>query len=246
MTFRVSLCRLCLTRRSRVMTEETLAMTTFLFGAIPDAPDAVLRRFQRLIALEQQQQESDITTGENGREWMVRLSAMRKNWCEKEVSFERRNARHQKQLKEVEYQETELRRLRDWRDSLKEQLESLSRQNANVKYASTTDSEIRRLQERISFYERTFGLEIRRTRNHNNVQVVMRGCCEDDYDLLSYVILRFNADSTPMELIKCNPPVTDVEKLVEHFNKAGDFRSFLLVLRDRFVKYHRTRKKRKN
>lgn len=97
------------------MADETLATTTFLFGAVPDGPDIVLRRFQRLIALEQQQQESDVTAGSDGREWLARLSAMKENLIEKEVSFERRNVRHQKQLKEVEFQETELRRLRDWR-----------------------------------------------------------------------------------------------------------------------------------
>ncbi|KAL5965671.1 hypothetical protein TSMEX_006621 [Taenia solium] len=229
------------------MADETLATTTFLFGAVPDGPDIVLRRFQRLIALEQQQQESDVTTGNDGSEWVARLSTIKENLHEKEVCFERRNTRHRKQLREVEFQETELRRLRDWRDTLKEQLESLSHQNADAADSiSTTDSEIRRLQERISIYERTFGLEIRRTKNHNNIQVVMRGCCEDDYDLLSYVILRFSADSTPMELVKCNPPVAGVQKLVEHFNNVGDFRSFLLVLRTSFIKYFQLRKKRKN
>ncbi|KAL5110297.1 hypothetical protein TcWFU_004757 [Taenia crassiceps] len=230
-----------------IMADETLATTTFLFGAVPDGPDIVLRRFQRLIALEQQQQENDVTTGSDEREWMAQLSTIKENVREKEVSFERRNARHQKQLKEVEFQETQLRRLRDWRDTLKEQLQSLSHQDADAADStSTIDSEIHRLQERISIYERTFGLEIRRTKNNDNVQVVMRGCCEDDYGLLSYVVLRPTADSAPMELIKCNPPVADIQELVKHFNEVGDFRSFLLVLRNRFIKYFQLRKKRKN
>ncbi|VDM17668.1 unnamed protein product [Hydatigera taeniaeformis] len=226
------------------MVDESLVTTTSLFNAIPDGPEVVLRRFQRLIALEQQQQESDVTSSENGKEWMARLATMKESLHEKEVSFERRYARHQKQLKEVEFQETELRRLRDWRNTLKEQLQSLSDQDADaVSNTNGIDSEIHRLQDRVSLYERTFGLEIRRTKNHDNIQVVMRGCCEDDYDTLSYVILRLSSDSTPMELVKCNPPIADIRKLVEHFNKVGDFRSFLLVLRNRFVRYFQLRKK---
>ena len=133
-----------------------------------------------------------------------------------------------------------------FQNSLKEQLEGLLKQNSDLAPAhNTTDTEIQRLQRRISLYERNFGLEMRRTKAHNNIQVIMRGCCEDDCNLPSYIILRFNSDSTQMELVKCNPPVADIDKLIGHFNKVGDFHSFLLILRSRFVKYFQLRKTHK-
>lgn len=96
------------------MSDETLATTTLTLAAITDGPDTVLRRFQRLVALDQQQEESD-AAAENRREWMTRISTLRESLHEKEVSFERLTTRYNKLLKEVELQETELQRLRDWR-----------------------------------------------------------------------------------------------------------------------------------
>ena len=90
-----------------------MASTTLMLGTIPDGPETVLRRFQRLVSLDQQQEED--SAEECRREWMIRLSTLRESLHEKEVSFERLNARYNKLLKEVESQETELQRLRDWK-----------------------------------------------------------------------------------------------------------------------------------
>lgn len=93
------------------MAEETT--TTFLLNSVVDSPDIVLRRFQRCIVLDRQQNDDrDI-----GRDLAFKLSSLRESYCEKEIAVDRLKARYGKLLSEVEEQEEELHRLCKWKVS---------------------------------------------------------------------------------------------------------------------------------
>ncbi len=106
-------------------------------------------------------------------------------------------------------------------------------------------ADIKRYQDRISIYEKTLGLSIKRTKQNGNLQVTLRGCCAEDVDLPCCLTLRSRdggPQSDELEVVKCNPPIADIQRLLDLFNQTGDFRSFLLVLRRRFVRYFELRK----
>lgn len=76
-------------------------------NSVLDSPDIVLRRFQRCIALEQQQ-NNEIDCN---RELALKISSLREILRENSLGLERHKSRYQKLLNEVKTQEDELQNL---------------------------------------------------------------------------------------------------------------------------------------
>ncbi|VDL18323.1 unnamed protein product [Hymenolepis diminuta] len=210
-------------------------------NSVLDSPDIVLRRFQRCIALEQQQ-NNEIDCN---RELALKISSLREILRENSLGLERHKSRYQKLLNEVKTQEDELQKLCAQMQFLNERLENTPHLNEDAVNPKAIDAEVSRLGERVVMYEDTFGLRIVRTKGHHNIQIIFSGCCEEDYTRLSYVVLRLKSEASncKAQLVECNPPIKDIEKLVEYYNRSDITRSFLLILRQRFVKYYKLRKK---
>ncbi|VDD79954.1 unnamed protein product [Mesocestoides corti] len=228
------------------MAEETGGTTMFLFGQQSESPDTVLHRFQRLICLEQEEENKKSGKETRGGGWTMRLTGSMHSLQEAKKSLEQLSTRHQKLQREIGSLANELKQLRDQRDALRDELDLLTRQTSDTYTQNTAvEAEIQRLQGRVSVYEKAFGLQIKRTKNHGNIQVVMRGCSPENYDLPSCLILKPVPEETggQLELVRCNPPIPDIDRLLNLFNQTGDFRSFLLVVRSRFLKYFQLQKK---
>ncbi|VDN96616.1 unnamed protein product [Rodentolepis nana] len=216
--------------------------TTTFQNPVLDSPDIVLRRFQRCIALEHQQNNAT----DWNRELAHKVSNLRKILRENRHAIDRLKSRHQKLLNEVRTQEDELQKLCAKIKFLNERLENMPCVNEDVVNSTkAVDAEVSRLSGRVAMYQDTFGLRIVRTKGHQNIQIIFSNCCEDDHTLSSYVVLRLKSEASncKAQLVKCNPPIKDIEKLVEHYNKSDNTRSFLLILRHQFVKYYKLRKK---
>nr|CDS25428.1 Kinetochore Ndc80 complex subunit Spc25 [Hymenolepis microstoma] len=216
--------------------------TTTFQNPVLDSPDIVLRRFQRCMALEHQQNNAI----DCNRELALKISSLRKILRENKLAIDRHKSRYQKLLNEVKTQEDELQKLCAKIEFLNERLENIPYVNEDVVNSTKTiDAEVSRLSGCVAMYEDTFGLRIVRTKRHHNIQIIFSGCCEDAYTRLSYVVLRLKSEASNCmaQLVECNPPIKDIEKLVEYYNISDNTRNFLLILRQRFVKYYKLRKK---
>nr|CAH8832431.1 unnamed protein product [Trichobilharzia regenti] len=95
------------------------------------------------------------------------------------------------------------------------------------------NSNLTQIYKLIQPFERLLGIQIQKT-HCGLLQLLFHGCTTTD--IVCCCQLRFMAGNR-FELVLCNPPIPDVERLVNHLNWTEDMRSFIIVLRQRFRHY---------
>lgn len=111
------------------------------------------------------------------------------------------------------------------------------------------EEELERWTRRVAVFEREFGFRMKRTRANNHLQVLFQGCGslskdngnDVEFSPPCYCIFEQMAENQ-LRLIKCNPLIPDIDRLVEFVNQNRDIRSFLIILRRRFCRYFELRK----
>ncbi|GAA35632.2 hypothetical protein CLF_101938 [Clonorchis sinensis] len=97
-------------------------------------------------------------------------------------------------------------------------------------------SNLTHLSETVGQLERVFGMRLQRTTS-NSLQLLFYGCSGPAApDIVCSCQLRYNKIGR-YEPVKCNPPVPDFERLVNHLNLTSDMRNFVILLRHRFRRY---------
>lgn len=104
-------------------------------------------------------------------------------------------------------------------------------------YANST---VQQMQQLCNQYEHSFGMKIQRTHS-NLIQLLFYGCARQPEshnggDPVCCCQLRM-ISSNHFEVVRCNPPIADLSRLVNHLNWTEDMRSFVIVLRQRFCHY---------
>ncbi|KAK4473608.1 hypothetical protein MN116_002961 [Schistosoma mekongi] len=100
------------------------------------------------------------------------------------------------------------------------------------------NSTLMQIHKMIQPFERLLGIEIQKTHS-GLLQLLFHGCSEsldgDKATVCCCQLRLVNANS--FEVVLCNPPIPDIERLVNHLNWTEDIRSFIIVLRQRFCRY---------
>ncbi|CAI2725150.1 unnamed protein product [Schistosoma spindalis] len=88
-------------------------------------------------------------------------------------------------------------------------------------------------------FERLLGIQIQKTHT-GLLQLLFHGCSDalvgNDEVIVCCCQLRI-VNTNRFEVVLCDPPVPDLERLVNHLNWTEDIRSFIIVLRQRFCRY---------
>ncbi|KAF8568236.1 hypothetical protein P879_05634 [Paragonimus westermani] len=97
-------------------------------------------------------------------------------------------------------------------------------------------SKLTNISETVHQFERLFGIRLQRTTS-DSLQLLFHGCSGSAApDIVCSCTLRHNKAGR-FQAVKCNPPVPDFERLVNHLNLTGDMRSFVILIRHRFCRY---------
>ncbi|VDL97106.1 unnamed protein product [Schistocephalus solidus] len=112
--------------------------------------------------------------------------------------------------------------------------------------AAQQEDEIAKLQRRLAFYRNVLNFRVVHLKD-NRFQFIFYGLSEDpeDFCYVTFAQPPTTAGKTAdmlVDLVRCNPPISDIERLVNFLNQTGDYRSFLIVLRKRFQRYFQLRK----
>ncbi|CAH8462246.1 unnamed protein product [Schistosoma turkestanicum] len=88
-------------------------------------------------------------------------------------------------------------------------------------------------------FERLLGIQIQKTHS-GLLQLLFHGCSgalvESDNVVVCNCQLRL-VNTNRFEVVLCDPPIPDLERLVNHLNWTEDIRSFIIILRQRFCRY---------
>ncbi|CAH8485504.1 unnamed protein product [Schistosoma rodhaini] len=101
------------------------------------------------------------------------------------------------------------------------------------------NSTLMQIYKMIQPFERVLGIQIQKTHS-GLLQLLFHGCSEalvnSDEVIVCCCQLRI-VNTNRFEVVLCDPPVPDLERLVKHLNWTEDIRSFIIVLRQRFCRY---------
>ncbi len=171
----------------------------FILHRDTEGPDAVLHRFKRLIVLEQEEKGklSIMVTNEGGfleAGLNARINRLERRVDQAEWPLDLVVARYEQLQKEVASIQAGIGQLTLKKETLSNELKILSQQKPQTDGSdSTVAADIKRYEDRISVYEKTLGLSIKRTKqNGPNKQATLRGCCAEDVgvgDMYSHVNL---------------------------------------------------------
>nr|VZI04815.1 unnamed protein product [Spirometra erinaceieuropaei] len=188
-------------------------------------------------------QKEDPTDG-----WSVRTCLLAKKLCERiEEGQQRIDAlRHrlQDQRKQLEALKASSLCLKAKRDTLSKLLADVSQKDSDASSdAQQQEDEIAKLKRRLAFYRNVLNFRVARLKD-NRFQFIFYGLSEDPEDVCYVTFAEPAGKNAEMmvDLVRCNPPISDIERLVNFLNQTGDYRSFLIVLRKRFQRYFQLRK----
>ncbi|CAH8834327.1 unnamed protein product [Trichobilharzia szidati] len=132
-----------------------------------------------------------------------------------------------------------IEKYRSTKDAYMKQINSESTSDSSSFSCEYQNSNLTQICKLIQPFERLLGIQIQKTHS-GLLQLLFHGCCSKsattNTDIVCCCQLRLEK-ANRFELVSCNPPIHDVERLVNHLNWTEDMRSFIIVLRQRFRRY---------
>ncbi|XP_064614657.1 kinetochore protein Spc25-like [Liolophura sinensis] len=115
-------------------------------------------------------------------------------------------------------------------DTLKKRLER-EREYLSLQ-ENATQSKLVELRKGLDWFQQRMGLEFRKTQD-KKFQLIFTCVDRDDPKRPFYFSVKIE-ETGAYEVSDCNPPIKDLEALVEKLNQTNDFRSFMITMRSRF------------